>query len=188
MPSTTAASLVRSPSTAQSATVDCVRPLLFLDFDDVICLNRPYGGYDLAATERPADLWDRLWHRPALAVLEAFVAARRPRVVLTTSWLLFLQLQEAAALFDRTGAPWLASALHPAGEALQARGWTRLQAIDAWLAAHWRQEPYVIIDDVLSGTGLAGSRHDQAGRVLLCEVNVGLQQHHLSYLVRALSG
>jgi hypothetical protein len=165
-----------------------MRPLLFLDFDDVICINVPYGGYDVASREQPADLWERLWHPPAMAVLQDVFTARQPQVVLTTSWLRFLQLGDAKALFHRTGVPWLAEALHPQGEALQARGWTRLQAVDAWLAAHWNQQPYVIVDDVLSGTGLAGSRHDRAGRVLLCEINMGLQVHHALHLKSALSG
>jgi hypothetical protein len=60
-----------------------MRPVLFLDFDDVICLNRPYGGYDIAAPERPADLWEKLWHTPAVAVLESVVAELQPHVVPT---------------------------------------------------------------------------------------------------------
>jgi hypothetical protein len=164
-----------------------VPPLLFLDLDDVIFLNRPYGGYDLAAKDHPSDLWERLWHRPALDLLEGVIASHQPRVVLTTSWLRFLQLDEAKVLFQRSGAPWLAEALHPRGEALQARGWTRLQAIDGWLDAHRVSEPYAILDDALSGTGLAGSRHDKERRVVLCDVEVGLQPHHVPRLIRALS-
>lgn len=44
-------------------------PLLFLDFDDVICVNAPYGGYDVLAAATgtaPADLWERLWHPPTI--------------------------------------------------------------------------------------------------------------------------
>jgi hypothetical protein len=110
-----------------------------------------------------------------------------PHVVLTTSWLRFLQLEEAKALFEQTRMPWLADAIHPEGEALQGRGWTRLQAVDAWLAAHWQKEPYAIVDDTLSGTGLVGSRHDRAGRLVLCDVDVGLQSRHISALRRALT-
>jgi hypothetical protein len=73
------------------------------------------------------------------------------------------------------------------GEALQSRGWTRLDAVDAWLAAHWRKEPYAIVDDTLSGTGLVGSSHDRAGRLVLCQVDVGLEPHHLPVLRRALT-
>lgn len=163
-------------------------PLLFLDFDDVICLNRPYGGYDLAAPDKPTDLYERLWHAPALGLLRTVIHEHRPEVVLTTSWLRFLVLEDAKVLFHRTGAPWLAEALHPAGEALPQPGWTRLQAIDAWLEQHRAEQPYAILDDALSGTGLAGSFHDRAGRLVLCEVEVGLVPAHLEQLRRALRG
>jgi hypothetical protein len=160
--------------------------LLFLDFDDVICLNNPYGGYDLAAPDKPADLYERLWHPPALQLLQGVVQSEQAQVVLTTSWLRFLLLEDAKDLFHRTGAPWLAEALHPAGEALSQSGWTRLRAIDAWLAQHWERQPYAILDDALSGTGLAGSSHDRAGRVVLCNIGVGMQPRHLEQLHRAL--
>lgn len=37
------------------------RPLVFLDFDDVICINKPYGGRDILESEAntPANLWER---------------------------------------------------------------------------------------------------------------------------------
>jgi hypothetical protein len=163
-----------------------MRPLLFLDFDDVICLNRPYGGYDLAAPDKPADLYERLWHAPALELLRGVVQEHQPEIVLATSWLRFLLLEDAKVLFQRTGAAWLADALHPAGEALPQRGWTRLQAIDAWLAQYRTQESYAIVDDMLSGTGLSDSSHDRAGRLVLCEVEVGLLPAHIEPLHRAL--
>jgi hypothetical protein len=164
-----------------------MRPLLFLDFDDVICLNRPYGGYDVASSERPPDLWKKLWHLPAVALLEEVVTSSRAHVVLTTSWLMLLQLEEAKTLFRLTDQSWLADALHEQGEALPVRGGTRLQAIDNWLAVHRRREPYAIVDDTLSGTGLTGSGHDREGRVVLCDVEVGLQPHHVLRLNHALS-
>jgi hypothetical protein len=79
--------------------------LLFLDFDDVICLNKPYGGYDVAAPDKPADLYERLWHAPALSLLRDVIQEHQPQVVLTTSWLRFLLLDDARALFaaNRSG-------------------------------------------------------------------------------------
>lgn len=56
----------------------------------------------------------RLWHAPALDLLQAVIQEHRPAVVLTTSWLRFLVLEDAKVLFHRTGASWLAEALHPA--------------------------------------------------------------------------
>ena len=155
-----------------------MRPLVFLDLDDVVCLNRPYGGYDVAQKTWPDDLSSRLWHRPALDVLEPLVAEFKPQVIITSSWLRLMLLESIEALFRMSGAPWLADALHPEGEALQPAGKTRLDAIDAWLALHHSTQPYVILDDPLSGTGLAGSRHDRAERLVMCGVDEGLLPVH----------
>lgn len=54
-------------------------PVLFLDFDDVICLNNPYGGYDaltaLAEAARAGtplsaddDLWSKLFDSKRVAI------------------------------------------------------------------------------------------------------------------------
>ena len=111
----------------------------------------------------------------------------RPQVVLTTSWLSFLNLTAARQLFELTGLAQLSQALHPDGEAPQLRGQTRLEAIDAWLLRHAWTGKYAIVDDPLSGTGLRRSRHERAGRLVLCEVDVGLSQVHVLQLLRALT-
>lgn len=163
------------------------RGILFLDFDDVICLNSPYGGYDVATTPWPQDLLGRLWHRPAMAALESVIDCAHPQVVVTSSWLRIMQLNAIGALLRASEAAWLADALHKSGEALQASGKSRLDAVDAWLAANHRGEPYVVLDDTLSGTGLLGSVHDRRGRVVLCDVDVGLLPAHAPRLRGALS-
>lgn len=162
-------------------------PLLLLDIDDVICLNRPYGGYDVALRPWPQDLLALLWHRPALDTLQSVLAATGARVAVTSSWLRVMPLDSIADVFRLSGAPWLAHALHPEGEVLQDSGQTRLQAIDRWLAEHHAGEPYAVLDDTLSGTGLAGSVHDLTGRLVLCDVEVGLLAEHAPRLVAALT-
>lgn len=157
---------------------DPIRPLLLLDIDDVFCLNRPYGGYDVAQKAWPSDLLPLLWHRPALDVLEPLVREFHPQIVVTSSWLRLMLLPSIAELFRASGAGWLADGLHPDGEALQVSGKTRLDAVDGWLASHHSREPYVILDDSLSGTGLAGSNHDRAGRLVMCQVDIGLLPTH----------
>jgi hypothetical protein len=58
---------------------------------------------------------------------------------------------------------------------------------DRWLEANHRGEPYVILDDELSGTGLRPSEHDRCGRLVLCKEQVGLHQGHLPIIRAALS-
>lgn len=164
------------------------RPLLFLDIDDVLCLNAPYGGYDVVVAPRPEDLWTKLFAPGAVDTLLAAIEEHRPRVVLTTSWLRLLDKQDFEGVFQATGLGQLAERFHEHWDAPQNSGETRLEAIERWLLRHHRGEPFVVLDDTLSGTGLAGSRIDLMGRLVLCEVNVGLHAGHVAAIHRALQG
>lgn len=167
---------------------DSLRPTLFLDLDDVLCTNRPYGGYDVLspATEQPPDLWQRLWNPDSVAVLKAVLARFDPQIVLTTSWLRFLDRDGFASLFWRTGLNEIVDALHPDGDAPQESGRTRHDAITKWLSANYKGERFVVLDDAMSGTGLLGSNLSKSGRLVLCTVGTGLTQPDLAVIERAL--
>lgn len=163
-------------------------PLVFLDLDDVLCTGKPYGGYEVFQRfdDPPADLWERLWHPPAAHALLELMREHRPQVVMTTSWLRLMERDGFVQLFRRTGLGIVAEAFHTAWQATQDAGSTRHAAIETWLIAHYAGEPFVVLDDVLSGSGLRGSRLDKAGCVVLCEVGVGLHAGHLPAVARAL--
>jgi hypothetical protein len=164
--------------------------VLFLDFDDIICLSKPYGGFDLFDTSsaRPADLYERLWHLPAKATLLSILDELSPRIVITTSWLRLMDRAGFEDLFRRTGLERVAEALHEHWEAPADRGISRHDAIRRWMYSRYAGEPVVVLDDVLSGTGLRGSKLDRVERVVFCEVGVGLHDGHLSRVRRALAG
>ena len=115
------------------------RPLLFLDFDDVLCLNEPYGSQDVFQkdAERPIDLWERLWHPPAAQTLLSIVDEYRPYIVITTNWLRLMERDAFIALFERTGLRVIADLLHDVWDAPQDRGCTRYQAVEKWLREHY---------------------------------------------------
>lgn len=165
------------------------RRVILLDFDDVVVLNQlgGFGGYDVLAPNPPPELWSRLFHAPATQVLVEALAEHRAQLVLTTSWLRFLPRESFEQLFSKAGLEVLGANLHDAWEAPQNRGETRARAIDRWLAAHHRGEPYLILGDELSGTGLRHSVHDQRGRLVLCKENVGLQREHMAAIRASLS-
>lgn len=154
------------------------RPTFLVDADDVICVNNPYGFYDvLADGPKPVDLFERLFDPTAVGTLRQFLSEHSPRVVLTTSWLRFLDRAGFEQLFRAAELEVVASALHDHWEAPQNRGQTRFDAIDSWLKAHHGGEPIVIFDDQLSGTGLAESR--LRTYVAWCELGVGLGAGHI---------
>jgi hypothetical protein len=162
-------------------------PLVFLDFDDVLCVNRRYGGYDVFTLPRPEDLWQNLWHPPAVQVRELLVGEFHPRFIVTSSWLRMMDREGFESLFRLSGLASVAERLHEAWEAPQDRGATRLDAIVKWMRSHHRGEPFVVLDDHLSGTGLRGSEFDKARRVVLCRVDEGLHAGHLRRIRKALA-
>ncbi|WP_334188704.1 HAD domain-containing protein [Noviherbaspirillum sp.] len=163
--------------------------LLFVDIDDVICLNQPYGGYHVSqpAARRPTDLWEKLWHGPSTDALKEIMSEHHPKIVITSSWLKFMGRDGFEALFHVTGLSGVANALHDAWEAPQNRGQTRCETIEKWMASHYQNEQFVVLDDALSGTGLAGSKLDSVGRVILCEVGKGLGKKHVELVRRVLA-
>lgn len=179
----------RLPSESGGSGSDDFGPgVLFLDFDDVFCLNKPYGGYDVFQNfdTRPADLYARLWHQPAVDILLAILQEHKPRVVLTTSWLRMMERDGFEDLFRRTGLSEVCRLLHDAWCAPAKPGERRLDAIESWLRLHKHEGPFVVLDDELSGTGLEGSWLDEAGCLVLCVPGIGLQPFHLEHVRRAL--
>jgi hypothetical protein len=162
------------------------RPLIFLDLDDVLCLNSPYGGYDVVVKPHPMDLWEKLFSQEAIDVLLDVVREHRPRIVLTTSWLMLLDREGFEGVFRATGLLPVAECLHEQWEAPQKSGMSRLQAVEHWLERFHAGEPFVVLDDHLSGSGLKGSEIDDGGRLVLCDVGVGLRGNHVAVITHAL--
>jgi len=166
-----------------------LQPVVFLDFDEVIKLNPEgaFGGYDVLAPDPPPEVWNQLFHAPAVAVLTTVLEQWNPRVVITTSWLRFMLRDALEHVFVKTGLEHITAALHEAWEAPQNARETRCDAIERWLQVHHRGEPYVILDDDRSGTGLRASRHFRAGRVIMCAEDTGLTAGQLPAIERALT-
>lgn len=161
-------------------------PLLFLDFDGVLCVRSQYGARHVACSTHPSDLWLRLWHPPAVAALAHVLQACEPRVVLTSSWLKRLNTEHLLVLLKSTDLRWLADSLHEQPRVAQSGQQTRLDAIDTWLSVHHDGEPFAILDDELSGDALLGSSHDLAGRLILCRAADGLHEGIVPFVEHAL--
>lgn len=170
-------------------TERALRPIVFLDFDDVIFLGQPgqLSGYQVIAQNPPQEQWSKFFHSPATDVLSEVLTEHDAKVVLTTSWLRFMMRDGFERLFSKTGLNLVGARLHASWEAPQNRSETRAQAIEKWLGSHHRGEPYVILDDELSGTGLSKVVYRRSGRVILCEQGVGLHRGHLPAMRAALS-
>jgi hypothetical protein len=152
-------------------------PLLFLDFDDVVCLNQPYGGFDALSAAPPPGLYENLFAQGPRAVLRNIHDEHQPRYVITTSWLRFFEKKGLAQVLTRGGLSFVAENLHEHWEAPPLRETARASVIQFWLRNHHHGEPFLILDDVQSGTGL--KLHYLRHHAILCEVDEGLLPAHV---------
>lgn len=176
------------------------KPVIFLDFDDVICLNQRYGGYDIleayscvARSGTPIDVEDELWReifdisakRNLLQIHEKF----SPQYVLSTSWRWFFDRNMLEQTLKMTELGFVAANLHEDWSTpLITRGAHRAAEISRWLSSHPESEAsWAVLDDKLSGTGFFAWPHDRRKFVVLCHEGIGFQENELRLLNQLLT-
>ena len=173
-------------------------PIVFLDIDDVLCLNNPYGGFDAleAVNGRHAD--------PDTVLREIFAAEPKRvlesvhkemggqlRYVISSSWRQVFSREQIERVFRTAEVGFVAVGLHEKWET-PSKLWRtdRIEEIKSWLQHYHQGEPFVVLDDDYSGTSLIGIdedlKHPLAARVVLCPVGVGLTVEHLPIILDAL--
>lgn len=165
------------------------RHVLFLDFDDTVCLNAPYGGHDVIealreihARGRPeaefADVFHRVFDAGCAERLAVIDREFAPVYVLSTTWTALFNRPALLYVLRRTPLAFVASRLHVDWETPKPAGRPadRRREIDAWLSAHPEtRRRWVALDDERSGAGLADWDSARAeGRIVLCRPGFGL--------------
>lgn len=174
---------------ARSSTEHIDRAVLFLDLDDVVCLNCPYGGYDAALALSPSSsgkknaappgLWDMLFDANACQYLQCLDDEFHPVYVMSTSWARILDDEALREALVRGGLSFVVDNLHLHMVTPTIRGRTnRWAEISAWLQGHPEfGSKWVVLDDELSGTGLdIGPHAEQQPFAVLCRECVGLTE------------
>lgn len=170
--------------------------VLFLDFDDVICLNRGVGGFDVLEAVRAIQndgreysdfsaLWTQLFDASSVANLRAIHALFSPTYVLSTSWTRFLDKDSMVAILTKAGMQWVADNLHPDWVTVEAvSSQLRAREIESWLARHPEVEDrWVVLDDEYSGVGLAEwPIESDRSFITLCKKDFGLMQPEFDQL------
>ena len=178
--------------------------VLFLDFDDVICLNEIYGAYDVMLALREvekaektledfADMWHRLFDADAKAHLKAIHDEFEPQYVLSSSWIKTMDRDALVEVFNQTGLGFIADNLHPTWRTTdEQKGGVRADEIGGWLRRHPElKDQWIVLDDAHSGTGLLDwSQSGASSFITLCQMNVGLslveyQQLRAGFMARA---
>jgi len=173
-------------------------PILFLDIDDVVCLNEKYGGYDVieAVHDRHADaksVFRDVFNPRACEALRRVHDAMdgRLRYVISSTWREAFGREHIARAFHEGRLGFVADGLHDVWCTPTAsyRG-IRVDDIAKWLDEWHAGEPFAIVDDTFSGPSLkpalTTAAHPFFGRVVLCQENVGLLSEHVEPLVEAL--
>jgi hypothetical protein len=190
-----------SPPAGQPSGDRTVRsglPIVFLDIDDVLCLNNPYGGADaLEAVQgrhaEPDRVLREVFCAEAMRVLETLHAdmGGKLRYVISSSWRRAFSREQIERIFVTAGLDFVVASLHEQWETPR-KLWPaeRIEEIQSWLQRHHRGEPFVILDDEYSGGSLLAAYgdldHPMAERVVLCELEVGLTAEHLPIILNAL--
>lgn len=157
-------------TTAIANTIRDRRPLIFLDIDDVLSLHPRLNARQALAAIRgdqsidPQYIWQNIFHAAASENLRQLDLEFSPLYVISSSWTSRLNRDQICETFVRTGLQFVANNLH---ERWCTVGWaqsSRFAEIHAWLDANWAHlyklplsPPFVIIDDVRSGSSLIGS-------------------------------
>ena len=173
-------------------------PILFVDIDDVLCLNKVYGGYDVIDAindrhENPAAVFREVFDARAIEALERIHQSMDGalRYVVSSTWREVFDGPQMRDVFRKGGLGFVAEALHeewgtPGGHDPSVRA----DEIANWLDRHHREEPFAIVDDTFSGPSLkpalTNPSHPFYGRIVLCQEQVGLLPEHVELLVQAL--
>ena len=186
------------PPQMQDFAVTAMRPVVFLDIDDVLCVSRTLNTRQVleALSHQPTaaeeQIWQQIFHSMAMENLRQLDHEFDPWYVISSSWTLHLTKQQLCAAFTATGLNFVPENLHPHWCTPRHEGSNRLNEIDAWLDAHhwrgWRLRaplPFVIIDDVLSGQSLFGT--DLQKQAVFCDVDTGFLYPQLQTARRILN-
>ena len=200
--------MIRAPKSEPSPTKpNHQRPassIVFLDIDDVLCMSSPYGGFAAIAAvngqhANPAAVYRQLFAAGAVNALRRVHEEMHARVhyVISSTWRESFSREQLEVVFRQSGLGFVADGL------VEGTAWRtpvkfrlsqRVDEIAQWLSQHHRGEPFVIVDDTHSGASLLRALkvrpgvkpHPFAGRVVLCQENVGLTDAHVPDIVDAL--
>lgn len=170
------------------------RPLLFLDFDDVICLNAPYGGYaakaaiDAGVFHSAQDMHEKLFDNEAKKFLAAIDEEFKPLYVLSTSWRSMFQLHQLVEILNYCGLQFVTAGLHQEwATPVQTKQGLRAAEIKSWLRLYPEfSDSWVVLDDKLSGSGFKMWNSEERFYVVLCQEHVGFREAEYVQLSTAL--
>lgn len=170
-----------------------MRPIIFLDIDDVLAISREYTSHQVmtALESRDLDARPELWAGLICAQARANLAALHrefwPQYVISSSWSNYLTREQMQVVFRRTELDFVANNLHRRWTTPKGMGPSRTDEIKNWIAKHGRRcQTLLVLDDHDSGVNLLASSLVQQGLVVLCDPWVGFNADKLASAQRLL--
>lgn len=186
-------------SVTQLQNIQQVKPIIFLDIDDVLCVHRTLNTRQVLAalagdeTVDADEVWQQIFHPAARENLRALDEEFNPTYVISSSWTLHLDAQQLRETFQHTGIGFVADNLHQVPFTPRDEDSYRLVEIDAWLDTYLAPTlsqayatSYLIIDDVISGQSLLGSHLEN--RTVFCDAWTGFTYPKLVAAQKILRG
>lgn len=169
-----------------------MRPVVVLDLDDVIAIHPEHNSIQVLAAFRASALddvprlWKYLFDASACKNLRTLHDEFVPEYVVSSSWASFLDREQIGEVLRRTGLGFVVENFHQDWRTPRTDDSYRLTEIDSWLETHTlgTPQPYVILDDLMSGQSLQGSH--LADRAVLCDAWVGFTHPKLRSAQRIL--
>ena len=162
-----------------------MKPIVFLDFDDVIAIDPVHTGsrvldaYVRHLHNEITELWSGVFDTTLVRNLLVLHEEFKPSYVISSSWATHLDRVQMVEVLERTGLAFVSESLNehwctPRGDVTG-----RLSEIEAWLELHapLLEPAYVILDDHVSGGSVSGSWLEE--RAVLCNAWHGLTREKL---------
>lgn len=169
-----------------------MKPLVFLDFDDVIAIHPDYTSRVVLAALRfgkphlAIELWANVFHQELRANLARLHHEFDPIYVISSSWSTYMSRDEIQDVLIRGGLGFVAESLHSRWRSATDVGSFRVTDIVAWLRTNGSAIPcaYVILDDSSSGRTLVDSVLEP--NTVFCDEWVGFTEVQLERAVAIL--
>ncbi len=156
-----------------------LRPIVFLDMDDVLCISKEHNSVQMLLCIREngmdcPELWAGLVDAGSAANLRRLHEEFAPLYVISSTWATYLDRSQMCDVFTRTQLNFVLENLHDAWVTPRALSTSRRDEIDGWLDEFRADtQPFLVLDDTNSGSGLAYSPLARDGHIVLCEPTKG---------------
>lgn len=130
-----------------------MRPVIFLDIDDVLAISSEYTSYQVVTMFKLGNLdaWPELWQSLVFPEARANLGALHdefwPQYVISSSWSNYLSEGQMREVFKRSGLAFVADNMQKHWTTPKADGPSRPDEIANWIAKHrQRGQPILVLD------------------------------------------